>query len=110
MTESNEEIDILANEKLKEVTYEIGVEVKIDKIQRLESFEREHTTPRYTIVTLSNNWDMRIVLAKSSEKLTRMKEMGIHLLPALSAEDEKRENLCLKNSENSCKTAFCYRC
>ena len=25
-----------------------------------------------------------------------MKEMGIHILPALSAEDAKREKLCLK--------------
>ena len=71
---------------------EIGIEVKIDNVQRLGKFDRERSTPRNTIVTLSNNWDVRIVLAESSEKRTRMKEMDIHFLPALSAEDAKREN------------------
>ena len=92
----NKEIALLANEKLKEVMTEIGVDVKIERLQRLGKFDKERPTPRNVIVTLSNDWDVRIVLAKSAENRKRMKEMGIHILPALSAEDAKRENMCLK--------------
>ena len=74
----------------------MGVDVKIERLQRLGRFDNERPTPGNVIVTLSNDWDVRIVLAKSAENRQRMKEMGIHILPALSAEDAKRENMCLK--------------
>ena len=96
LSKNKEENALLANEKLKEVMKEIGVDVKIDKVQRFGKFDTERTKPRNAIITLSNDWDARIVLAKSSENRARMKEMGIHILPALTAEDAKRENLCLK--------------
>ena len=87
---------LLANEKLKEVMTEIGVDVKIERLQRLGKFDKERPTPRNVIVTLSNDWYVRILLAKIAENRKRMKEMGIHILPALSAEDAKRENMCLR--------------
>ena len=59
----NEENAPLANEKLKEVMTEIGVDVKIERLQRLGKFEKERLTPRSIIVTLSNDWDVRIVPA-----------------------------------------------
>ena len=96
LTKNKEENALLANEKLKEVMTEIRVDVKIERLQRLGKFDKERPTPRNVIVTLSNDWDVRIVLAKSAEKRERMKEMGIHILPALSAEDAMRENMCLK--------------
>ena len=96
LTKNKEESALLANEKLKEVMTDIGVGVKTERLQRLGKFDKERPTPRNVIVTLSNDWDVRIVLAKSAENRKRMKEMGIHILPALSAEDAKRENMCLK--------------
>ena len=54
---------VLANEKLKQVMTEIGVEVIIDKVQALGTFEKERKSPRNTIITLSNDWDVRMVLA-----------------------------------------------
>ena len=96
LTKNKEENALLANEKLKEVITEIGVDVKIERPQRLGKFDKERQTPRNVIVTLNNDWDVRIVLAKTAENRKRMKEMGTHNLHALSAEDAKRENMCLK--------------
>ena len=45
---------------------------------------------------MANEWDARIVLAKSAEKRKLLSESGIYILPALSIEDAKKENLCLK--------------
>ena len=91
LTKNKEEKALLVNEKLKEVMTQIGVDVKIERLQRLGKFDKERPTPRNVIVTLSHDWDVRIVLAKSAENRKRVKEMGIHILPALSAEDAKRE-------------------
>ena len=96
LTKNKEEIALLANEKLKEVRTEVGVDVKIERLQPLGKIDKKRLTPRNVIVTLSNDWDVRIVLAKSAEDRTRIKEVGIHILPALSAEHAKRENMCLK--------------
>ena len=96
LTKNKEENALLANEQPKEVLTEIGVDVKIERLQRLGKIAKERPTPRNVIVILSNDWDVRYVLAKSAENRKRMKEMGIHILPALSAEDAKRENMCLK--------------
>ena len=96
LTKNKEENAFLANEKLKEVMREIGVDVKTERLQRLEKFDKERPTPRNVIVTLSNDWDVRIVLAKAAENKKRMKEMGIHILPALSSEDARREKMRLK--------------
>ena len=75
---------------------EKGNDVKLERLHRLGKFDKERPTPWNVIVTLSNDWDVRIVLAKSAEKRKRLKEMGIHILPALSAEDARREIMCLK--------------
>ena len=96
LTKNKEANALLANEKLKEVTTEIGVDVKIERLQRLGKFDKERPTPRNVIATLSYDWDVRIVLAKGPEIRKRMKEMGIHILPTLSAVDARRENMCLK--------------
>ena len=96
LTKNKEENALLANEKLEEVKTEIGVDVKIERLQRLGKFDEERPTPRNVMVTLSNDWDVRIVLAKSAENRKRMKEMGMNILPALSAEDAKREKMCSK--------------
>ena len=96
LTKNKEESALLANEQLKVVMTEIGVDVKIERLQRLGKIDRERPTPRNVIVVLSNNWDVRYVLAKSAENRKRMKEMVIHILLALSAEDAKRGKMCLK--------------
>ena len=75
---------------------ETVVDEKNERLQRLGKFDEERPTPRNVIVTLNNDWGVRIVLAKSAENRKRMKGMGIHILPTLSAEDAKRENMCLK--------------
>ena len=109
LTKNREENALLANEKLKEVMTEIGVDAKIERLQRLGNFDKKRPTPRNVIVTLSNNWDVRIVLAKSAENGKRMKEMGIHILPALSAEDAKRENMFLKKRREIWTTVSLHR-
>ena len=86
----------LPEDIIKEVMTEIRDDVKIERHQRLGKFDKERTAPRNVIVTLSNDWDVRFVLAKSAENRKRIKEMGIHILPPLSVEDAKRENMCLK--------------
>ena len=78
LTKSKEEHAILANEKLKDVKNKKRIEVKIDKVHRLGKFDRERSTLGNTIVTLSNNWDVRIVLAKIAEKRTRRKDGHTH--------------------------------
>ena len=70
--------------KIEEEMNEIGVEVKLDKVQRPGIFNRERSNPKNTIVTPSNDWDIRSNLAKCSEKWIRMREMATsfpHNLP-----------------------------
>ena len=74
---------------MKDVINEIGAEINFDKVQRPRKIVRERSTRRNIIITLSNEWDVRIVLAKSSEKRTKMKEMG-KLIPVFSDEDAER--------------------
>ena len=80
---------------------QIEDEVKTDKVQRLGKFEKERKSPRNAIITLSNDWEVRMVLAKSAENRKRMKNIGIHILPALSIEETIRENRCLKKRRES---------
>ena len=96
-----EENEPLANKKLKQVMTEIGVDVKFERVQRLGKFDKEGPTPRNVIVTLSNNWDVRTVLAKSALNRKRMRQTGIHILPALSAENAKRKYVSEKTARAS---------
>ena len=81
LTKNKEENALLANERLKEVMTKMRVDVKIERLQRLGKFAKERPTPRNVIVTLSNDWDVRIVLAKSAENGKKMKEMGFTSCP-----------------------------
>ena len=80
---------------------EIEDERKTDNVQRSGKFEKERKSPRNAIITLSNDWDVRMVLAKSAENRKRMKNIGIHILPALSIEETIQENRHLKKRRES---------
>ena len=51
LTKNKEENALLANEKLEELMTEIGVDVKIERLQRLGKFDKERPTPRNVVVT-----------------------------------------------------------
>ena len=46
---------------------EIGVEMEIDKVKRFGSFDKERKNRRNAIITMSNDWDVRMLPAKSAQ-------------------------------------------
>ena len=48
------------------------------------------------MITLSTEHEARLVLAKSFEKRDELRDEETYLLPALSKENARKENLCLK--------------
>ena len=74
----------------------IGVKPKIVQFKSLGTFNKERKKPRTLLVTLENPAAVNLVIAKSTEKRDKMKEMNIFLSHALSKEDSIKENLCLK--------------
>ena len=59
-------------------------------------FSKERIKSRTLLITLSTEHEARLVLAKSFEKRDELRDEEIYLLPALSKEDARKENLCLK--------------
>ena len=87
---------VQTHEKLEEILGTIGVKPKIVQFKRLGTFNKERKKPRTLLVTLENSAAVILVIAKSTEKRDKMKEMNIFLSRALSKEDSIKENLCLK--------------
>ena len=57
---------------------------------------KERIKSRTFVITLSKEHEARLVLAKSFEKRDELRDEEIYLLPALSKEDARKENICLK--------------
>ena len=83
-------------EKLHEVLNKLGVKPQIEEIKRLGKFSKERIKSRTLLITLSTEHEARLFLAKSFEKRDELRDEEIYLLPALSKEDARKENLCLK--------------
>ena len=83
-------------EKVHEVLNKLGVRPQIEKIKRLGKFSKERIKSRTFVITLSKEHEARLVLAKSFEKRDELRDEEIYLLPALSKEDARKENICLK--------------
>ena len=66
------------------------------ELRRLGKFDKDRGKPRTLLVTFNTEHEARLVLAKSFEKRTELKEQKIFLMPMLSKEDAQKENLCLK--------------
>ena len=47
-------------------------------------------------MTLSNEYDKKLVFAKSREKRSELSDKNLFLMPALTADESRKENLCLK--------------
>ena len=75
---------------MTEIFDELGVNKNVEYIQRLGKFDNERKKPRAVLVKMTNEWDARIVLAKSAEKKKLLSESAINILPGLSREDFKK--------------------
>ena len=65
-------------------------------MRRLGKFDKDRKKSRTVLVTFNTEHEARLVLAKSFEKRTELKDENIFLMPMLSREDALKENLCLK--------------
>ena len=83
-------------EKVNEILTKIGVDTKVKELRRLEKFDKDRKKSRTVLVTFNTEHEARLVLAKSFEKRTELKDENIFLMPMLSREDALKENLCLK--------------
>ena len=63
---------------------------------RLRKFSKERIKSRTLKITLPTEHEAQLVLARSFEKRDERRDEEIYLLPALSKEDARKENLCLK--------------
>ena len=71
------------NEKLSE----IGVRPEVKELKRLGEFKRDRKKRRTQLVTVANEHEARLALAKSIEHREELAKKNIYLLPALSKED-----------------------
>ena len=86
-----------ASEEVLQVLNDIGVkQPQMQEIKRLGKFDKERKNPRTPLVTVVTEYEPRLVLAKSVEKRLELIERGIFITTALSKEDARKENLCLK--------------
>lgn len=87
---------IPTNEIIHSVLEKLQVQPVISHVQRLGKFDLKRVKPRTVLVTVTSNWDVRKVLAKSRQQWSTLAEEGIFILPALSKEESDKENQCLK--------------
>ena len=81
---------------MNNVLNRIGVTTQITEIKRLGKFSNTRKKPWTLPLTLPNEYDARLVLAKAYEKRTVPTERGVFILPYLSKENAIKENLCLR--------------
>ena len=83
-------------DEVNEILSEIGVRPEVKELKRLGEFKRERKKPRTLLVTVANEHEARLALAKSIEHREELAKRNVYLLPALSKEDALKENLILK--------------
>ena len=80
------------NDEVNELLNSIGANAHVTEIQRLGKFRNDGKKPRAVIVTLANEHETRITLAKSREFRNSLVERKFYMLPALSRDDALKEN------------------
>ena len=84
------------NAEVNAILERMGVKTSILELRRFGKFDAERKKPRPLLVTLPNEHEARLKLAKSHEHREMLKQKGVFILPALSKEDALEENLILK--------------
>ena len=87
---------VATTDEVNEILSEIGVTPEVKELKRLGEFKRDRKKPRTLLVTVANEHEARLALAKSIEHREELAKRNIYLLPALSKEDALKENLILK--------------
>ena len=70
--------------------------MRVTEMQRLGKIRNDRKKPRALLVTLANEHEARITLAKSREFRKNLVERNIHIPPALTRDDALKENQMLK--------------
>ena len=96
LDEKKYEILVPTTEKINEILTKIGVDTKVKELRRLGKFDKDRRKSRTVLVTFNTEHEARLVLEKSYERRTELKDENIFLMPMLSREDALKENLCLK--------------
>ena len=73
-----------------------GATSHITELPRLGKFDSDRKKPRTLMLTLSTEHGARLVLTNAFGGRLDLKDKGIFVQPALSKEDSRKENLCLK--------------
>ena len=84
------------NDEVNNLLNSIGANAHVTEIQRLGKFRNDRKKPRAVLVTLANDHETRITLAKNGEFRNSLVERNIYMLPALSRDDALKENQMLK--------------
>ena len=84
------------NDEVNDLLCSIGANAHVKEIQRLGKFRNDREKPRSVLVTLANEHETRITLAKSRKFRNNLVERSIYILPALTRNDALKENKMLK--------------
>ena len=77
--------------------FEVGVRAQVtEPLKTLWKLDKNRTKPRTLLVSFPNEYDARLVLAKTHENRKQPFEKEMYLFPALNELDSVRENMCLK--------------
>ena len=84
------------NSEQNEILFTIGAEPHVLEFKRLGKFDPERKKPRPLLVTVENEHQARLALAKSHEHSQNLTKRNNYFLAALSREDAMQEYLILK--------------
>ena len=82
--------------KVKNILQSFNVNTEITSRKRLGKFDKTRIKPRTLLVTVRNEYDKKLIMAKSVENREVLTEESIYFLPALSKADVIKENQVLK--------------
>ena len=82
------------NKQVKSICCRLGVQPTITNMKRLGKFNAQRKRPRTILVTFSNAWDARLLLAKAY--LLKDLDEAVFFSKALSTQEIEDENKILK--------------
>ena len=83
-------------EKVKNILQSFNVNTEITSMKRLGKFDKTRIKPRTLFVTVRNEYDKKLIMAKSVENREILTDESTYFLPALSKADVIKENQVLK--------------
>lgn len=98
LSKSKSENLVPTSETIEEVLNICGVQPRpvIAEMKRLGKFDEKRNKPRTVMVSLNNEHEVRMILATAKTKRKDLADRNIYILPALTPEDAKKENMILK--------------